>query len=94
MLEASRPARCCCSRTVQLVDAGDQTSGRGPSTRSSHPRARASSAVPEGFDVTVTTTQAPEEARLSLLCASAISPSSAAFSCETETASGAQSDRS
>ena len=53
---ASRSARRWRRRTVQDDDAGDQTSGRGPSIRSSHPRASASAAPPEAFDVTWTTT--------------------------------------
>ena len=49
----------CRSRPVQELAAGDQTSGRGPSTDSSQPRARASAAPPLALLVTSTVTQLP-----------------------------------
>src|SRR5437773_2124277 len=45
------------SRRIQVLAAGSQASGRGPSIASSHPRASACSAAPEGFRVTVTSMQ-------------------------------------
>jgi hypothetical protein len=49
----------CRSSAVQDDDAGLHTSGRGPSTRSSQPRASASVAPPDAFEVTWTSTQVP-----------------------------------
>jgi len=49
----------CRSSTVHELDAGVHTSGRGPSSRAFQPRASASIAPPDAFDVTVTATHLP-----------------------------------
>jgi hypothetical protein len=53
----------CCSSADQDEEAGLQTSGRGPSSRSFQPRASASAAPPDAFEVTCTSTQVPSTRR-------------------------------
>src|SRR5262245_44839639 len=59
MFGLSWAARRCWRRTVHDEEAGVQTSGKGPSTDSSHPRARESMAPPEAFDTTSTAAHRP-----------------------------------
>src|SRR5436190_9293028 len=58
-LGRSLPRLRCCSRVTQPEEAGDQTSGRGPSVASFQPRASAAIAAPDALVVTLTCTQRP-----------------------------------
>src|ERR687887_977506 len=58
-LGRSLPRPRCCSRVTQPDEAGDQTSGRGPSLASFHPLASAAMAAPDDLVVTLTCTQCP-----------------------------------
>src|SRR6266508_1222508 len=90
MLGASRAASRCRRITTQEEEAGLHTSGRGPSTDSSHPLARASPAPPEAFDVTLTCTHRPSWRGSVCSYAAAICLRSPAFSEEAVTASWRQ----
>src|SRR5512132_3531313 len=58
-LGLSAPAPRCCSSVTQPEEAGDQTSGRGPSAASFQPLASAAMAAPDDLVVTLTCTQRP-----------------------------------
>ena len=80
--------------SIQALDAGLQTSGRGPSTASSQPRASASAAAPEDGRVTSTQEHDPATSRLAALYSPANVLTIACFSGEEATTSCVQSSRS
>ena len=78
----------------QLLDAGDQITGRGPSTASSHPSASAVVAAPEDFERTSTNTHSPSiRASSESLNDAASSVSSSIFSELTAVSTVTQSSR-
>ncbi len=87
--ERSTPTRWTRRISTQLVAAGDQTSGRGPSVDSFHPRARASSASPDALRTIFTAMHWPSTLGPVFAKSAAISPSRPDFSFDAVTTSGA-----
>jgi hypothetical protein len=80
--------------STQALDAGLQTSGRGPSVVSSQPRTSAAAAAPEDGRVTSTQEQDPVTSRLAALYSPAKALKIACFSGDEATTSCVQSCRS
>src|SRR6266545_1419853 len=70
----------CWSSVTQPDEAGDHTSGRGPSTDSFQPRASAAMAAPDALVVTLTCTQRPSTSSPRAAWSAAICLTSSAFS--------------